>query len=135
MHILSLGLVQLYSIPIPVYGPHHYTTFEKKIDIESNEQSGSGASDEQEQKSEVQPAEKDSILDKLNEKKKGKLDSTIYSSFLHPNQIQTSSVSIGVKRKLASKTESGSGLTKPIDQDEINKKRKISEPKHKFHLI
>ena len=133
--MLSLGLVQLYSIPIPVYGPNHYTTFEKKIDIESNEQSGSGASDEQEQKSEVQPAEKDSILDKLNEKKKGKLDSTIYSSFLHPNQIQTSSVSIGVKRKLASKTESGSGLTKPIDQDEINKKRKISKPKHKFHLI
>ena len=127
--------MQLYSIPIPVYGPNHYTTFEKKIDIDSNEQSGSGASDEQEQKCEVQPAEKDSILDKLNEKKKGKLDSTIYSSFLHPNQIQTSSVSIGVKRTLATKTESGSGLTQSQENDELNKKRKISQPKHKFHLI
>ena len=135
MHIISLGLVQLYSIPIPVYGPNHYTTFEKKIDVEQNEQTGSGASDEAELKSQGQPEEKDSILDKLNERKKAKLDTSIYSSFLNPNQIETASVSIGVKRKIATKTESGSGLTQSPENDELNKKRKISEPKHKFHLI
>ena len=57
--------MQLYSIPIPVYGPHHYTTFEKKIDVELNEQSGSGANNEKtetEVKSDTQPLEKDSVL-------------------------------------------------------------------------
>ena len=135
MHIISLGLVQLYSIPIPVYGPNHYTTFEKKIDIELNEQSGSGANDEAEPKSQVESGDKDPVLDKLNEKKKGKLDHSIYSSFLHPNQIETASVSIGVKRKIPAKTENGPPITKPPDNEELNKKRKISEPKHKFHLI
>ena len=137
MHIISLGLVQLYSIPIPVYGPHHYTTFEKKLNVETNEQSGSGPSDNQtetELKSEAEPPKvSDSVLDKLNEKKKLKLDSSIYSSFLHPNQIETSSISIGAKRK-PSKTASGSGFEEVIREDEM-KKRKTSEPKHKFHLI
>ena len=110
-------------------------TLEKKIDVEQNEQTGSGARDEAEQKSQGQPEEKDSILDKLNERKKAKLDTSIYSSFLNPNQIETSAVSIGVKRKIATKTESGSGLTQSQENDELNKKRKISQPKHKFHLI
>ena len=150
---ISLGLVQLYSIPIPVYGPHHYTTFEKKINVEANEQSGSGANDDQtetEVKSDPDVSEKDSVLDKLNEKKKVKLDSSIYSSFLHPNQIETSSISIGgLKRKLSkaepskaepskaepSKIENDTGSGRLLQQTEMNKKRKISEPKHKFHLI
>ena len=129
--------MQLYSIPIPVYGPHHYTTFEKKIDAELNEQSGSGANNEKtetEVKSDTQPLEKDSVLDKLNERKKAKLDHSIYSSFLHPNEIETSSISIGVKRKQSAKTETGSG-SNDLVQENDNKKRKISEPKHKFHLI
>ena len=130
--------MQLYSIPIPVYGPHHYTTFEKKIDVDLSEQSGSGATNneqtEAELKSETQPLEKDSVLDKLNGTKKAKLDNSIYSSFLHPNKIETSSISIGVKRKISPKTETGSGSSE-AQQENDNKKRKLTEPKHKFHLI
>ena len=130
--------MQLYSIPIPVYGPHHYTTFEKKIDVEVSEQSGSGATNneqtEAELKSETQPLEKDSVLDKLNGTKKAKLDNSIYSSFLHPNKIETSSISIGVKRKISPKTETGSGSSEVLQEND-NKKRKLTEPKHKFHLI
>ena len=130
--------MQLYSIPIPVYGPHHYTTFEKKIDVEVSEQSGSGATNneqtEAELKSETQPLEKDSVLDKLNGTKKAKLDNSIYSSFLHPNKIETSSISIGVKRKISPKTETGSGSSEALQEND-NKKRKLTEPKHKFHLI
>ena len=106
--------------------------------MEVSEQSGSGATNneqtEAELKSETQPLEKDSVLDKLNGTKKAKLDNSIYSSFLHPNKIETSSISIGVKRKISTKTETGSGSSEALQEND-NKKRKLTEPKHKFHLI
>ena len=133
----GLGLVHLYSLPVRVYGEKPYTTIEKKIDIDENVQTvqtGTGEVDsssktDSEEKSKVSnklgDAVSDPVLDKLNGRKKEKLDGQIYSSFLHPSSIQTASVAIGQKRKAITKNEPSEPIAKkkPVDQ------------KHKFHLI
>lgn len=139
----SLGLVHLYSIPIPVYGPKPYTAIEKKIDIDQKDvqtveivQTGSGEQDvtktssEEKLKASSESAESpksDPVLDRLNGRKKEKLDSKIYSSFLNPSSIQTASISIGEKRKNSTKNELQ--LSEPLP------KKKAFEQKHKFNLI
>ena len=137
----SLGLVHLYSIPVPVYGPKPYTAIEKKINIDQEDlvQKGAGETDSTKTSPEetlqasskvADSAKSDPVLDKLNGQKKAKLESKIYSSFLHPSSIQTASISLGQKRK-TSATSANNELqsTEPII------KKKVVEQKHKFHLI
>ena len=141
--LTSLGLTHLYAIPVPMYGPKPYTAIEKKINIDQEDvqlvQKGAGETDstkaspeETLQASSKVPdsAKSDPVLDKLNGQKKAKLESKIYSSFLHPSSIQTASISLGQKRK-TSATSANNELqsTEPII------KKKVVEQKHKFHLI
>ena len=141
--LTSLGLTHLYAIPVPMYGPKPYTAIEKKIDIDQKDvqtveivQTGSGEQDvtktssEEKLKASSESAElpkSDPVLDRLNGRKKEKLDSKIYSSFLNPSSIQTASIAIGKKRKITTKNEP--------QQSEPILKKKIVEQKHKFHLI
>ena len=141
--LTSQGLTHLYAIPVPMYGPKPYTAIEKKINIDQEDvqlvQKGAGETDstkaspeETLQASSKVPdsAKSDPVLDKLNGQKKAKLESKIYSSFLHPSSIQTASISLGQKRK-TSATSANNELqsTEPII------KKKVVEQKHKFHLI
>ena len=122
-------------MPVPIYGQKSYTSIEKKINIGENVetvQTGAGEKDSStnSESEEIQlgnTVTTDPVLDKLNGHKKEKLDSQIYSSFLHPSSIQTASIAIGKKRKIPTKNEPQ--LSEPI------LKKKIVEQKHKFHLI
>ena len=141
--LTSLGLTHLYAIPVPMYGPKPYTAIEKKINIDQEDvqlvQKGAGETDSTKTSPEetlqasskvADSAKSDPVLDKLNGQKKAKLESKIYSSFLHPSSIQTASISLGQKRK-TSATSANNELqsTEPII------KKKVVEQKHKFHLI
>ena len=96
--------------------------------MEVSEQSGSGATNneqtEAELKSETQPFEKDSVLDKLNGTKKAKLDNSIYSSFLHPKLIKTETIPI----QSAKKVQKGKGVKQ---SNEIQPTKTLS---HKFQF-
>ena len=136
--LTSLGLTHLYAIPVPMYGPKPYTAIEKKINIDQEDlvQKGAGETDSTKTSPEetlqasskvADSAKSDPVLDKLNGQKKAKLESKIYSSFLHPSSIQTASISIGEKRKNSTKNELQ--LSEPLP------KKKAFEQKHKFNLI
>ena len=129
--------MQLYTLSEPIYGPESYTTVGKKIDVPVQDvhepekvQEGSGLDEsETTETSSIPEKIKDNdVLNELNEKSKGKLDSKIYQSFLHPNQIKTGSISLGV------------GVKRKTEDSKTNEtKKKASDNnstvKHKFHLI
>ena len=103
--------MQIYTLSEPIYGPESYTAVGKKIDVPSVHEpekilEGSGIDDEHpnssdtaESSSVVEKSKDSDVLNELNQKSKGKLDSNIYQSFLHPNKIKTGSISLGVSVK------------------------------------
>ena len=150
--------MQLYTLTTPVYGPENYTTLAKSLSVSNSKVDNvlTGAGNQESDNARLEPVTKDlatadmitdesskndnsEVLNELNKKNKDKLNSSIYSSFLHPNAIKTGSISLGggMKRKFPSKSSEMKNTVQETNSKlEAHQKGTESKKiKHKFLLI